>query len=90
MFLIQHLTNILAAYKYFNAAALQGCTLDQQFQIYVAKKLLKDKIQNKNQKRNHIIPQRDSYKIYDHYNENFNFTFSPDYESLILYERKMI
>ena len=48
MFLIQHLTNILAAYKYFNAAALQGCTLDQQFQIYVAKKLLKDKIQNKN------------------------------------------
>ena len=88
LFLIQHLKNILAAYKYFNSAE-GGCNLSEQFQIYVAKKFLKDEIKNKNLYRNHIIPQSESYAKYDKKKTINKLQFSPDYECILLYEQKM-
>lgn len=86
--MIQHLKNILAAYKYFNSAE-GGCNLSEEFQIYVAKKFLKDEIKNKNLYRNHIIPQSESYAKYDKQKTINDLQFAPDYERILLYEQKM-
>jgi hypothetical protein len=68
---------------------MMGCNLSQQFQIYVAKKFLRDEITNKNLYRNHIIPAAHPYSRYDKQKETGNFAFIPDYEKILIYENKM-
>ena len=90
LFLILEFENVLNAYKFFSLASKRGCNLAQQFQIFVAKRVLIESIKNKNQRRNHIIPGSAEYKIYD---RNSTVIIDekqiPDYEKMIVYENEM-